>query len=46
VKVIACIEDPAVIKQILDYLQKHSESAHPLSLSWSSESLLACLHGN
>ena len=31
VKVVACIEDPAVIKQILDYLQKHSESAHPLS---------------
>jgi len=29
VKVIACIEDPAVIKQILDHLQHHCVSVQP-----------------
>ena len=29
VKVIASIEDPAIIKQILDHIQQHSESVQP-----------------
>jgi len=31
VKVIASVEDPAVIKQILDHIEQHSESVQPKS---------------
>jgi len=29
VKVIACIEDPTIVKRILDYVQNRSESPQP-----------------
>lgn len=38
VKVIACIEDPAVIKQILDHLRHKAETSEPLALPESRAS--------
>jgi hypothetical protein len=43
--VIACIEDPAVIKQILDYLKHQAESGEPGALPESRAPPAELHHG-
>jgi hypothetical protein len=44
-KVIACIEDPAVIKQILDHLKHKAETGGPRALPESRTPPVGLLHG-
>lgn len=44
-KVIACIEDPAVIKQILDHLKYKAESNEPRALPESRAPPAELHHG-
>ena len=45
VKVIACIEDPVVIKQILDHLKHKSEASQPKALPESRAPPAELPHG-